>query len=47
LPGISGQNVLQRFAPLLSESQKMELINEKTVYYIGIGTGTGGGEDDL
>ncbi len=27
LPGLSGKKVLQRFAPMLSENQKIELIN--------------------
>ena len=45
LPGLSGKKVLQRFEPLLSENQRIELINEKTVYYIGVGSGPG--EDDL
>jgi hypothetical protein len=45
LPGISGKKVLQKYAPMLSENQKIELINEKTVYYIGVGCGVG--EDDL
>jgi len=30
---------------MLSENQKIELINEKTVYYIGVGCEAG--EDDL
>jgi hypothetical protein len=45
LPGLSGKKVLQKYAPILSENQKIELINEKTVYYIGAGCGIG--EDDL
>lgn len=45
LPGLSGKKVLQRFAPILSQHQKIELINEKTVYYIGVGADPG--EDDL
>jgi hypothetical protein len=45
LPGLSGKKVLQKFAPMLSEHQKIELINEKTVYYLGVGSGAG--EDDL
>jgi hypothetical protein len=27
LPGLSGKNVLKTFAPVLSENQKIELIN--------------------
>ena len=46
LPGFSGKKVLQRFAPLLSENQKMELINEKTVYYVGIGAISGEDDED-
>jgi hypothetical protein len=45
LPGLTGKKVLQRFEPMLSENQRIELINEKTVYYVGVGSGVG--EDDL
>jgi hypothetical protein len=27
LPGLSGKKVLQKYAPMLSENQKIELIN--------------------
>lgn len=45
LPGLSGKKVIQKYEQVLSENQRIELINEKTVYYVGIGTGAG--EDDL
>lgn len=45
LPGLSGKKVIQRYEQVLSENQRIELINEKTVYYVGLGRGVG--EDDL
>lgn len=41
LPGLSGKKVIQKYEQVLSEHQRIELINEKTVYYIGVGTGVG------